>query len=167
MTPSRHCVHPRRRSMPKPARSSTSITSARSAATMRSSGGTRGGAAPAHTALHCAEEMAAGRRLDLPDRATIFVREATGPVGARTVLLVHGLLGTADLNWSLAIPELSSRFRVIAPDLRGHGDGIATRRFDGGQCADDLAAIVELLELGRVIVAGYSLGVLVAQLFAL
>ena len=116
--------------------------------------------------LHFANEMPAGRRLDLPGRGTIFVREAAGPVGGPTVLLVHGLLGTADLNWSLAIPELSSRFRVIAPDLRGHGDGIATRRFDGGQCADDLAAIVELLELGRVIVVGYSLGGLVAQLFA-
>jgi 3-oxoadipate enol-lactonase len=55
---------------------------------------------------------------------------------------------------------------VIAPDLRGHGDGIPTRRFDGAQCADDLAAIVQTLELGRVIVVGYSLGGLVAQLFA-
>ncbi len=116
--------------------------------------------------LHFAAEMPAGRRLDLPGRGTIFVREAAGPAGAPTVLLVHGLLATADLNWSLAVPELASRFRVIAPDLRGHGDGIATRRFDGGQCADDLAAIVELLELGRVIVVGYSLGGLVAQLFA-
>jgi len=116
--------------------------------------------------LHFADEMPSGRGLDLPGRGTIFVREAAGPAGAPTVLLVHGLLSTADLNWSLAVPELASRFRVIAPDLRGHGDGIATRRFDGGQCADDLAAIVELLELGRVIVVGYSLGGMVAQLFA-
>lgn len=116
--------------------------------------------------LHFAAEMPAGRRLDLPGRGTIFVREAAGPVGAPTVLLVHGLLATADLNWSLAVPELARRFRVIAPDLRGHGDGIATRRFDGAQCADDLAAIVEVLQLGRVIVVGYSLGGLVAQLFA-
>src|SRR5260370_33161891 len=82
--------------------------------------------------LHFADEMPAGRRLDLPDRGTIFVREATGPVGAPTVLLVHCLLGTADLNWSLAIPELARRVPVIAPDVRGHGCGIATRRFDAG-----------------------------------
>jgi pimeloyl-ACP methyl ester carboxylesterase len=82
------------------------------------------------------------------------------------VLLVHGLLASADLNWSLAVPELAAHFRVVAPDLRGHGDGIPTHRFDGAQCADDLAAIVELLQLGRVIVVGYSLGGLVAQLFA-
>jgi 3-oxoadipate enol-lactonase len=116
--------------------------------------------------LHFAAEMPAGRRLDLPGRGTVFIREASGPPGAPTVLLVHGLLASADLNWSLAVPELAAHFRVVAPDLRGHGDGIPTRRFDGAQCADDLAAIVELLELGRVIVVGYSLGGLVAQLFA-
>ncbi len=116
--------------------------------------------------LHFAAEMPAGRRLDLPGRGTIFVREASGPPGAPTVLLVHGLLASADLNWSLAVPELAAHFHVVAPDLRGHGDGIPTHRFDGAQCADDLAAIVELLELGRVIVVGYSLGGLVAQLFA-
>ncbi len=116
--------------------------------------------------LHFAAEMPAGRRLDLHGRGTIFLREAIGPAGAPTVLLVHGLLASADLNWSLAVPELAAHFRVVAPDLRGHGDGIPTRKFDGAQCADDLAAVVELLELGRVIVVGYSLGGLVAQLFA-
>ncbi len=115
--------------------------------------------------LHFAAEMPAGRRLDLVGRGTIFVREAVGPAGAPTVLLVHGLLASADLNWSLAVPELAAHFHVVAPDLRGHGDGIPTRRFDGAQCADDLAAIVQLLDLGPVIVVGYSLGGLVAQLF--
>ncbi len=116
--------------------------------------------------LHFAADMPAGKRLDLPGRGTIFVREAAGPVGAPTVLLVHGLLASADLNWSLAVPELATHFHVIAPDLRGHGDGIPTRRFDGAQCADDLAALVEVLDLGPIIVVGYSLGGLVAQLFA-
>ncbi|HYT13987.1 MAG TPA: alpha/beta hydrolase [Candidatus Nitrosopolaris sp.] len=116
--------------------------------------------------LHFAVDMPAGRHLDLPGRGTVFVREAPGPAGAPTVLLVHGLLASADLNWSLAVPALAAKFRVIAPDLRGHGDGIPTRRFAGAQCADDLAAIVERLELGRVIVVGYSLGGLVAQLFS-
>jgi 3-oxoadipate enol-lactonase len=116
--------------------------------------------------LHFADDMAAGREVNLPGRGTAFVRVAEGPEGAPTVLLVHGLFGTADLNWSLAIPHLAARFRVVAPDLRGHGRGLPTRRFDGAECADDLAAIVHALELGRVIVVGYSLGGLVAQLFA-
>jgi pimeloyl-ACP methyl ester carboxylesterase len=116
--------------------------------------------------LHFADEMPAGREIVLPGRGTAFVRIADGPKGAPTVLLVHGLFATADLNWSLAIPALASRFRVVAPDLRGHGRGIPTRRFDGQECADDLAAIVRSLELGPVIVVGYSLGGMVAQLFA-
>ncbi len=116
--------------------------------------------------LHFADEMPAGREVDLPGRGGAFVRIADGPEGAPTVLLVHGLFATADLNWSLAMPVLASQFRVVAPDLRGHGRGLPTRRFDGDECADDLAAIVQALELGRVIVVGYSLGGLVAQLFA-
>lgn len=116
--------------------------------------------------LHFADEMPASREVDLPGRGTAFVRISNGPKGASTVLLVHGLFATADLNWSLSMPVLAARFRVVAPDLRGHGRGLPTRRFDGEECADDLAAIVRALELGRVIVVGYSLGGLVAQLFA-
>lgn len=116
--------------------------------------------------LHFADEMPAGREVELPGRGTAFVRVADGPEGAETVLLVHGLFATADLNWSLAIPALASRYRVVAPDLRGHGRGLPTRRFDGEECADDLAAIVQTLRLGKVIVVGYSLGGMVAQLFA-
>jgi 3-oxoadipate enol-lactonase len=116
--------------------------------------------------LHFAAEMPAGRAVTLAGRGTTFVRVAEGPPGAPTILLVHGLFASADLNWSLAIPELATAYRVVAPDLRGHGDGIRTRHFDGEECADDLAAIVHELELGQVIVVGYSLGGLVAQLFA-
>ena len=115
--------------------------------------------------LHFADELPQGRLVDLPGRGTAFVRVAEGPAGAPTVLLLHGLMATADLNWSLAVPVLSRRFNVVAPDLRGHGRGMRTRRFSGDECADDLAAIVRTLELGRVIVVGYSLGGLVAQIF--
>jgi 3-oxoadipate enol-lactonase len=116
--------------------------------------------------LQFADKMPAGRFVSLPGRGQAFVREAAGPDGAPVVLLVHGLLASADLNWSLALPELATRYRVVAPDLRGHGDGMRTRRFDGAECADDLAALVEAMGLGQVIVVGYSLGGLVAQVFA-
>ena len=116
--------------------------------------------------LHFADEMPAGIEVDLPGRGTAFVRVSEGPEGAPTVLLVHGLFATADLTWSLAMPALASRFKVVAPDLRGHGRGLPTSRFTGVECADDLAALVKALELGPVIVVGYSLGGLVAQLFA-
>jgi len=115
--------------------------------------------------LHFADALPDGRWVTLDGRGDAFVRTAAGPDGAPTVLLVHGLFATADLNWSLAIPALAEQFNVIAPDLRGHGRGLRTRRFSGQECADDLAALVRALGSGRVIVVGYSLGGLVAQLF--
>ncbi len=115
--------------------------------------------------LHFADELPHGRRVALAERGEAFVRTAAGPDGAATVLLVHGLFATADLNWSLSVPALANHFNVIAPDLRGHGRGLPTRRFSGEECADDLAAIVGTLGVGRVIVVGYSLGGLVAQVF--
>lgn len=116
--------------------------------------------------MHFADELPEGRYIDLPGRGQAFVRVAAGPPGAPVLLLVHGLLATADLNWSLAIPRLAERYTVVAPDLRGHGRGLPTSCFTGAECAADLAALVEAMGLGRVIVVGYSLGGLVAQLFA-
>ncbi|TMC82182.1 MAG: alpha/beta hydrolase [Chloroflexi bacterium] len=115
--------------------------------------------------LRFADQLPEGRIVELPGRGAAFIRIAAGPAGAPTVLLLHGLMATADLNWSLAVPALARCFNVVAPDLRGHGRGLATRQFTGEECAEDVAAIVRTLELGRVIVVGYSLGGLVAQIF--
>lgn len=115
--------------------------------------------------LHFADELPEGKMVELPGRGSASVRIARGPAGAPTVLLLHGLMATADLNWSLAIPALATEFSVVAPDLRGHGRGMRTERFSGEECADDLAAILDQLGTGPVIVVGYSLGGLVAQLF--
>jgi pimeloyl-ACP methyl ester carboxylesterase len=40
-----------------------------------------------------------GRRIELPDRGTTFVRRLAGPPGAPTVLLLHGWVASAGLNW--------------------------------------------------------------------
>src|SRR5579864_8660271 len=79
--------------------------------------------------LHFADELPEGRIVELPGRGSAFARIAQGPAGAPTVLLLHGLMATADLNWALAVPVLARRFNVVAPDLRGHGRGLPTQRF--------------------------------------
>ena len=106
-----------------------------------------------------------GRRVELPGRGTTFVREVEGPPGAPTVLLLHGLIASAGLNWFQAFAPLGEHFRVLAPDLRGHGRGIRTwSRFKLADCADDVAALLDQLDVGPVIVVGYSMGGPVAQL---
>ena len=93
-----------------------------------------------------------------------FVREACGPRGAPTVILLHGLGATAALNWTGASLVLRSRFRVIALDQRGHGRGIRTRHFRLEDCADDVAAVAERLGIQRAVIVGYSMGGPVASL---
>jgi pimeloyl-ACP methyl ester carboxylesterase len=106
-----------------------------------------------------------GRRIELPGRGTTFVREVEGPPGAPTVLLLHGLIASGGLNWFQAFEPLSKHFRVIAPDHRGHGRGIrAWSRFRLADCADDMAALLDVLEIDQVIAAGYSMGGPISQL---
>lgn len=106
-----------------------------------------------------------GRRLELPGRGTTFVREVNGPRGAPTLLLLHGWLATAGLNWFQVFDPLAEHFNVVAVDLRGHGRGIrSSRRVRLADCVDDTAATIEQLGTGPVIAVGYSLGGQVAQL---
>jgi pimeloyl-ACP methyl ester carboxylesterase len=80
-------------------------------------------------------------------------------------MLIHGVTFTAELNWAKVFAPLSRHFRVIAIDLRGHGDGIrAGSRFRLEDCADDIAALAEALDIGTFVAVGYSMGGMVAQL---
>lgn len=106
-----------------------------------------------------------GRRVELPGRGRTFVREIAGPPGAPTVVLLHGLIASGGLNWFQAFAPLGEHFRVVAPDLRGHGRGIRSwKRFRLADCADDVAALMDVLEIDDAILVGYSMGGPVAQL---
>ena len=106
-----------------------------------------------------------GRRIELADRGTTFVRQLAGPPGAPTLLLLHGWVASAGLNWFQVFEPLAEHFNVVAPDLRGHARGLRTRKvFRLADCADDCAATIEALGPGPVIAVGYSMGGPVAQL---
>ncbi len=106
-----------------------------------------------------------GDRIELPGRGTTFVRRVDGPPGAPTVVLLHGWMASGGLNWFNAFGPLSEHYHVVAPDLRGHGRGLrSNRRFRLADCADDVAATLEVLGTGPVIAVGYSMGGPVAQL---
>jgi 3-oxoadipate enol-lactonase len=105
------------------------------------------------------------RLAELPGRGVTRVWECEGPRGAETLGLIHGVAVTAELNWGKVFAPLARHFRVVAADLRGHGDGInAGSRFRLEDCADDVAALAEALGIRRFVAVGYSMGGMVAQL---
>jgi 3-oxoadipate enol-lactonase len=80
-------------------------------------------------------------------------------------MLIHGVTFTAELNWGRVLGQLGRRFHVVAFDQRGHGHGIsAGSRFRLEDCADDVAVLAASLGIQRFIVAGYSMGGMIAQL---
>jgi 3-oxoadipate enol-lactonase len=105
-----------------------------------------------------------GRQVELPGRGSTYVTDTPGPSGdSPAIVLLHALGCTGLLTWYAAIEPLSRRFRVITLDLRWHGRGIQSEEFSLVDCADDVGALIELLELDDVLVAGYSMGSIVAQ----
>ena len=107
-----------------------------------------------------------GHVVHVPGRGELFMRDSggDGPV----VLLLHGWMFSADLNWWRAYGPLErAGYRVLALDHRGHGRGLRTHApFRLTDCADDAAALLRHLGVRRALVAGYSLGGAVAQLLA-
>ena len=91
-----------------------------------------------------------GRRVVLPGRGAMFVREIEGPEGAPTVVLLHGWMASGGLNWFQTFESLGREFRVLAPDLRGHARGMRASRFRLEDCADDVAALCRVLRTDAV-----------------
>jgi 3-oxoadipate enol-lactonase len=106
-----------------------------------------------------------GRTIELPGRGPVFARLVPAPAGRPTLLLLHGWTATADVNWFRAYGELETDHGIVAMDLRGHGRGLRLdQRFTLEACADDAAALLDVLAIPKVIAVGYSMGGAVAQL---
>lgn len=130
-------------------------------AASRSRPGTGGAAAPTPP-----PGLPPGRVVDVPGRGEMFVREAPGPHSdSPVVVLLHGWMFAADLNWFTCYGPVSEVARVIAVDHRGHGRGLrASEPFRLADVADDVAALLRHLGTGPVVAVGYSMGGAVAQL---
>ncbi len=82
----------------------------------------------------------------------------------RAVVLLHGLFSDANTNWlrfGTADRIAAAGFRVIVPDLRGHGDSAKPHdaaAYPPDVLAKDVAALVAHLELTEYDLGGYSLG---------
>jgi pimeloyl-ACP methyl ester carboxylesterase len=74
------------------------------------------------------------------------------------LILIHGGLASGAM-WEPVVPELADSFRVITPDSRGHGRSTnPSGTLSYGLIADDIAALIDALELDRPVVGGWSDG---------
>ena len=102
--------------------------------------------------------------VELPGRGETYVTDVPGPEpDSPTVLLLHAVGCTGLLTWFPAIGALSERYRVVTLDQRWHGRGIQSDEFSLYDCADDAAALLDVLGIEQAIVAGFSMGSIVAQ----
>lgn len=92
-----------------------------------------------------------------------------GPV----VLLLHGFFGNADMNWlqpGIAQEIAGAGYRVVAPDLRGHGaspDAAPPERWPADAVARDQIALLAHLGEAPLASVGYSMGAISALRFHL
>lgn len=76
----------------------------------------------------------------------------------RPLILLHGGLGSGEMFGPI-LPLLAEGHRVILPDLQGHGrTADIDRPLDVRLMADDIAALIDHLDLDRPDVVGYSMG---------
>ncbi|RJO80052.1 alpha/beta fold hydrolase [Nocardia panacis] len=79
-----------------------------------------------------------------------------GPADAPTILALHGLTGHG-LRWA-ALAERLPEYRIIAPDLRGHGASTSLPPWDFETISADLLELVEAESTGPVLLLGHSFG---------
>jgi pimeloyl-ACP methyl ester carboxylesterase len=85
--------------------------------------------------------------------------------GGEPLVLVHGFTGGGEL-WANVVPAFADRYRVIVPDLRGHGRSTGTPEATGyyHRAGVDLVALLDHLDIEHAHFVGHSAGA-VALLF--
>ena len=114
------------------------------------------------------------RTVHVKGRGEFFLRDSDPghPAGAAeerpVVMLLHGWIASADLNWAGVYGSLiDAGYRVLAIDHRGHGRGLRPLvPFRLSDCAADAAGVLRTLGLAPAIVVGYSMGGAIAQFVA-
>jgi pimeloyl-ACP methyl ester carboxylesterase len=78
--------------------------------------------------------------------------------GDETILLIHGMAGSSR-TWRDVMPTLATRYRVLAPDLMGHGESAKPMGdYSLGAHASGLRDLMVRLGVERATIIGQSLG---------
>jgi pimeloyl-ACP methyl ester carboxylesterase len=107
------------------------------------------------------------RETMMGDAAVELYADDGGAGEGLPVVLLHSLAGNTR-QWEAQLAHLRAARRAVALDWRGHGRSTAP---EGGgwspaEMAEDVAAAVERLGLGRFVLVGHSAGALVALAYA-
>ena len=95
---------------------------------------------------------------------SLYVRELGSPE-AQPVVMLHGMRDVAMSLWPIA-ERLADHYRVILPDLRGHGRSTRSGVYSLDAYLFDLHQLAEVLELDSFGLFGHSLGGQIATRFA-
>ncbi len=82
--------------------------------------------------------------------------DVAGPEGGRPIVLLHGALVTRRM-WGPQMAGMADEFRLIAPDLPGHG-ALAGMPFTFDAAVRTVADLIDREAKGRALVVGLSLG---------
>jgi pimeloyl-ACP methyl ester carboxylesterase len=107
------------------------------------------------------------RFVDLPAGRFHYLAWGTDHPAVPPAVLLHANAGSA-ASWSRLGPALADRFRVVAPDLRGHGASVKPPIGSYGlrKAADDIHSLFDALELTEPLLVGHSWGAAVALVLA-
>ena len=168
--PARHLRRRRRaplpRRQPRPGRDRGDHAARRRRARRRRAG--RAGAAVAERLREWRERDADSLPSpDVIDRSsTSFVKihghdvayRSGGPADAPVVVLVHGIAGSSS-TWAPVMDRLADSYRVISPDLLGHGESAKPRGdYSLGAYACGIRDLLAVLDVDRATFVGHSLG---------
>ena len=93
--------------------------------------------------------------VETKDGTRLFYREHGQ---GKPILFVHSLSANSRL-WEYQFAAFSERYRTIGFDRRGHGrSDIPASGYDADTLADDLARVIEVLDLRDVTLVGHSMG---------
>lgn len=84
-----------------------------------------------------------------------------------TILFQHGFAGVAE-SWEYQLARFASQYRVIAPDLRGHGQSDAPHsQYSMSELVQDMHDVLEAMKAPeKIVLAGHSFGGAVCIEFA-
>jgi pimeloyl-ACP methyl ester carboxylesterase len=99
--------------------------------------------------------------IDIHGQRLAYYDEGSG----EAILLIHGMAGSS-VTWREILPTLAKKYRVIAPDLLGHGQSAKPRTdYSLGAFAVGLRDLLDELGVDSATIVGQSLGGGIAMQF--